>query len=146
MQIRPLEPNIDHDEWLRMRELLWPMNTLEIHQLEMKHQLDATRAGVFVLDRGDGRLGGFAEVRIREFAEGCHSGRVPYLEGWFVDEDLRGQGWGGKLINEIEQWSRKMNCTELASDTWTHNEESHLAHLKLGFTEHNRLIHYRKDL
>ncbi len=146
MQIRPLSYPGDHDEWLRMRELLWPTNTQELHQLEMKHQLDANRSAVYVIDRGNGRLGGFAEVRIREFAEGCHSGRVPYIEGWFVDEDLRGQGWGGKLMSEIEQWSRKMNCTELASDTWTDNEPSHHTHLKLGFTEVDRLIHYRKEL
>jgi aminoglycoside 6'-N-acetyltransferase I len=146
MTIRPLQVKTDRAEWLRMRLTLWPECSPAIHQLEMNQQVDPDRAAVFVVDRGDGKLGGFAEVLIKSWAEGCHSGRVAYLEGWIVDEDLRGQGWGGKLINEVENWARAKSCTEFASDTWIDNEQSHQAHLKLGFTEFMRLTHYRKEL
>ena len=165
MQIRPLLPKTDHAEWLRMRLTLWPECSSEVHQLEMKQQLNlkptanlsvelgstpcspsGCEAAVFVVDRGNGKLGGFAEVLIKTWAEGCHSGRVAFLEGWYIDKDLRRQGFGSKLITEVEAWARAKNCTEFASDTWPDNEQSHHAHLKLGFTEVIRMIHYRKDL
>ena len=50
---------------------------------------------VFVVDRSKGKLGGFLEAGIRKYAEGCDTSPVGYIEGWYVDEDLRDQGiWG----------------------------------------------------
>jgi len=144
--VRPLQPDTDRAEWIRMRHALWPEVDEQVHMREEAAQLEPVSATVFVVDRGDGKLGGFAEALIKDWAEGCFSGRVAYVEGWYVDEDLRGQGWGRALVAKIEEWARSMGCTELASDTWVDNTGSQQAHLRLGFTEYLRLTHYRKDL
>jgi aminoglycoside 6'-N-acetyltransferase I len=88
-----------------------------------------------VLDRGDGRLGGYVDVGTR-----------PCVEAWYVDEDLRGQGWGGKLIAAVEEWARANGYRELASDARITNEPSIAAHEALGFTEYERIVCFAKKL
>jgi len=100
---------------------------------------------VFVADRGDGRLGGVLELSVREYAEGC-TGRTPYVESWYVDEDLRGKRIGAALIAAAEQWARDRQYTELASDALLDNDVSHAAHRALGFEEVERVVHFRKPL
>ena len=53
---------------------------------------------VFVWERSDGGLGGFASLSLRPWAEGCDSTPVPYVEGWWVAPDLRRQGVGRALF------------------------------------------------
>ena len=55
---------------------------------------DADTRAVFVLVREHGGLGGFVEVAVRDRVDGSMAPRVAYLEGWFVEPDLRGQGFG----------------------------------------------------
>ncbi|MHB8778501.1 MAG: GNAT family N-acetyltransferase, partial [Anaerolineales bacterium] len=45
-----------------------------------------------------------------------------------------------------EDWARERGCTEMASDTWLDNEASIRAHLKLGYLEVERLVHFVKPL
>ena len=45
-----------------------------------------------------------------------------------------------------ENWAREKGCTEMASDTWLDNEPSIRAHLKMGYNEVERLVHYVKQL
>src|SRR5439155_36668 len=75
---------------------------------------------------------GFAELSIRPYAEGCHSGRVAYLEGWFVEPAARRKGVGAALLKAAEDWGRASGCTELASDAEIGNDESVSAHRALG--------------
>src|SRR5512141_242756 len=88
----------DMDEWLRMRLLLWPENAGEDLHTEMEVMLGDPLTPVFVLERPQGGLGGFLEAGTRKYAEGCSTGPVGYIEGWFVDEDLRRQGLGHALV------------------------------------------------
>jgi aminoglycoside 6'-N-acetyltransferase I len=101
---------------------------------------------VFVAVRENGELGGFLEGGLRKYAEGCDTSPVGYIEGWFVDDDLRGQGIGGALVQAVEAWAREQGYTEIASDTWLDNETSIRAHLALGYEESERLVHFRKSL
>jgi len=39
-----------------------------------------------------------------------------------------------------------MGCTEMGSDTWLDNEASISAHLKTGYFEADRLVHFMKKL
>jgi aminoglycoside 6'-N-acetyltransferase I len=71
---------------------------------------------------------------------------VAYLEGWYVDEDLRRQGVGTALVRAAEAWARSKGLKEFASDTQLANAGSQLAHAALGFTEVERLVAYRKIL
>jgi aminoglycoside 6'-N-acetyltransferase I len=63
-----------------------------------------------------------------------------------VDEPIRGQKIGRELVYNAEQWARERGCVEMASDTWLDNEASISAHLKLGYEEVERLVHFVKRL
>ena len=143
--IRPAQAD-DKREWLRMRLALWPDHIAEELLAEMDIFLADPLTPTFVAVRENGSLGGFIEGGLRKYAEGCDSSPVGYLEGWFVDEDLRRQGVGGALVRAMEAWAREQGCTEMASDTWLDNETSIQAHLKLGYEESERLVHFRKPL
>lgn len=136
----------DKNEWLRMRLALWPDNSIEEAFAEMDSFLGNPTTPVFVAVRQNGRLGGFLEGGIRKYAEGCDSSPVAYLEGWFVDKDLRQQGVGGMLVNAMEDWAREQGFTEIGSDTWLDNDTSIQAHIALGYEESERLVHFRKTL
>jgi aminoglycoside 6'-N-acetyltransferase I len=71
---------------------------------------------------------------------------VGFIEGWFVDEDLRRGGVGGELVRAAESWARAQGCSEMASDCHLENEVSRLAHLALGYAEHGRVIQFCKRL
>jgi len=148
MNIRPAT-RADRDEWLRMRLQLYPDSTPD----EIDEWLDNAEHGtlrvgvaVFVADRGDGRLAGFIELSLRSYAEGCLSTPVAFVEGWYVDSDVRRQGLGAELIRTAERWARARGLTELASDTTIDNAVSRSAHLALGFEEVERQICFRKSL
>lgn len=102
-------------------------------------------SAVFVLERPGGTPGGFLELSVRNYAEGC-TGPAPYVESWYVDEDLRGSGAGRALMSAAESWAREHGYTELASDALLDNSVSHAAHQALGFEIVERSIHFRKSL
>ena len=137
----------DQAEWLRMRSALWPACPLEDHHSEMQAQLaDHLRYAVFIIERASGQLGGFLEASLRAYADGCRTSPVGYIEGWYVDADLRRQGWGGELVTAAEQWASAQGCTEMASDCELDNDISFCAHLALGYAEVDRAIQFRKSL
>jgi aminoglycoside 6'-N-acetyltransferase I len=145
MEIRPVEER-DFAEWLRMRLTLWPDHTVDEMQAEMASLYADKSTATFVADRGGGVLGGFIEVGQRKYAEDCDTSPVGYIEGWYVDADLRAQGIGRALVRVAEQWALAQGYTEMGSDTWIDNEVSYRAHLAIGYEEAERLIHFKKRL
>lgn len=138
----------DAPDWERMRQSLWPSAPGE-HAREIAAFFGGDRrnpAEVFVAFDDAGHAIGFAEVSIRPYAEECYSGRVAYLEGWFVEESNRRKGVGRALVAAAEGWGRRQGCTELASDADVHNLASAEAHRLLGFTEVGRIVCFRKEL
>lgn len=153
MQSKPSEISIrhlnqdEHDQWLRMRIELWPETDEKQHRKEMAMMLaDSNRFAVIVCEKEQGHLVGFAEVSLRDWAEGCLSSPVGYLEGWFIEENNRKSGLGRKLLFASEDWARSRGCTEMASDTDLDNLESEKAHLRLGFQVAARLTAFKKPL
>lgn len=137
----------DHAEWLRMRYALWPDCSEAMHSLEIKQYFDhADTVVVFVFERAGGGLGGFIELSIRDRVDGSYSEHVGYVEGWYVDPDLRGLGIGRQMMASAEQWVISRGLTELASDVEIDNERSIDAHHALGFRETFRLVHFIKQL
>ena len=145
MQVRAYR-NADWTEWLRMSRALFPDESEASLTIGM-HDTRARRdAEVFVLDRGDGRLAGFVEAGTRAYADGCDTSPVGYIEAWFIDPDVRRQGWGRALLAAAEGWARGQGYTEMASDALLANVVSHQAHKAAGYVEMERLVVFRKPL
>jgi aminoglycoside 6'-N-acetyltransferase I len=139
----------DHAEWLRMRRALF--RDMEDEIADAAEWLARPDAVVIVAERTDDAgagtgLAGFAEVGERPYADGCHTSPVAYLEGWYVDADVRRHGVGAALVRFAEAWARERGRRELASDALLDNDVSHRAHEALGFAEVERAIRYRKPL
>jgi aminoglycoside 6'-N-acetyltransferase I len=137
----------DLAEWLRMRRALWPELALEDEVSDARAWLERADAIVIVAARASGAaLAGFVEIGARAYADGCYTTPIAFLEGWFVDEDVRRRGVGAALVRAGEEWARQHGYRELASDALLSNTTSHGAHASLGFTEVERVVRYRKDL
>jgi aminoglycoside 6'-N-acetyltransferase I len=146
MNIREYQPT-DLPEWLRMRRALWPEIPAEDEREDAAAWLARPDAVVLVAVRPDaGGLAGFAELGMRPYADGCDTSPVAYLEGWYVDPDVRRRGVGTALVRAASVWARARGCTEMASDALLENTVSHRAHEALGFVEVERAVHYRKNL
>jgi aminoglycoside 6'-N-acetyltransferase I len=136
----------EESEWLRMRHALWPDSKDEFLQKEMREILSDPQQQVFILERPGGSLGGFIEASLRPWADGCETSPVGYIEGWYIDSDLRRQGAGAALVQAAEAWAVSQGCREMASDCELWNEVSYKAHLALGYEETLRIIQFRKLL
>jgi len=136
----------DKPEWLRMRHGLWPDAPLDYLSLDLDSRLAAEDKAVFLASTADGQLVAFVEVGLHNYAEGCDTSPVGYIEAWYVDPHVRGQKLGRELIRVAEEWAREKGCTEMASDTWLDNDASIQAHYKMGYYEVDRLVHFVKRL
>jgi aminoglycoside 6'-N-acetyltransferase I len=136
----------DKPEWLRMRQGLWPEAPLEYLALDADNKLSAEDKAVFLASTADGHLVAFVEVGLHNYAEGCDTSPVGYIEAWYVDPHVRGQKLGRELIQVAEQWAREKGMTDMASDTWLDNQAGIQAHLKMGYYEVDRLVHFVKKL
>ena len=129
-----------------MRQRLWPEAPVEYLSVDLDDKLASPDYIVFVASNEDDVSIAFIEAGLRNYAEGCETSPVGYIEAWYVDEPLRGQKLGRELILAAEHWAREKGCTEMASDTWLENEASITAHLRLGYYEVERLVHFAKKL
>ena len=96
--------------------------------------------------RPTGGLGGFVEVSIHPHAIGCDTRPVGYVEGWYVDADLRRSEIGRQLLAAAEAWARSKGCVEMTSDTLLGNEVGFASHQACGYDVTGRLIHFKKRL
>jgi aminoglycoside 6'-N-acetyltransferase I len=136
----------DKPEWLRMRQGLWPEAPTEYLSLDLDDLLGDENSAVFLAADANGKLVAFIEVGLRDYAEGCETSPVGYILAWYVDPHVRGQKLGRDLLRVAEGWAREKGCTEMASDTWLDNDPSIQAHLKMGYYEVDRLVHFVKRL
>ena len=136
----------DKSDWLRMRQGLWPEAPVEYLDFDLDDRLADPDYAVFIASHDDIGPVAFIEAGLRDYGEGCETSPVGYIEAWYVDEQLRGQQLGKELVYVAEGWAREKGCVEMASDTWLENEASIAAHLKLGYWEAERLVHFVKRL
>jgi aminoglycoside 6'-N-acetyltransferase I len=120
----------DWDEWLRMNVALFPEYAPEELAKGMQ----------------EGSLAGFVEAGSRPYADGCDTSPVGYVEAWYVDDDLRRQGYGRALLEAAENWARGQGYLEMASDALLDNHTSHAAHRASGYEEVERIVQFRKVL
>ena len=145
LQIR-IATSDDINAWSAQRALLWPTQSAAEHAVEaVQWMMDASTDALVAINPA-GVMVGFVEVGLRNYAEGCESSPVGYVEGWYVDESMRRQGVGRALIRAAEDWARSRGCTEIASDTEVENAGSQEAHERLGYERVETIVVYRRAL
>lgn len=125
---------------------MWQNHTIEELEDEFRNIIQNKDSAIFLLEEDEQNIG-FAQCQLRyDYVEGTNSSPVGYLEGIYVKDAYRGQGYAKQLLNECERWARKQGCKQFASDCELDNETSLAFHLKVGFTEANRIICFTKEL
>lgn len=143
MRIREFK-NTDWDEWRRMDHALCPDN--DDVEADVRALLARPDVAVFIAECPDGSVCGYVEVGIRGYADGCRSSPVAYIEGWYVDPDMRRSGYGRALLDAAETWARGRGYTEIASDARLDNSVSLKAHQSSGYDVVDRIVQFRKSL
>ena len=126
--------NTDVEAWAAMRVALWPDDGRDTHLREARRFFAEPRQGpgtmpeAVLVAEADGTLVGYAEVSRRQYAEGCETSPVGFLEGWYVAPEHRRSGVGRALVMAAEAWARDLGCREFGSDARADNLVSARAH------------------
>lgn len=125
---------------------LWPRHSTQELQAEFAPLLAQPEAQFFLLYH-QGEPAGFAQCQLRhDYVQGTQSSPVGYLEGIFVREDCRRQGYARELLAACQAWAAAQGCREFASDCELTNQESYRFHLATGFAEAGRIICFTRPL
>lgn len=134
------------DDVVRLALKLWPNHTFEEFHQEFTDYINGASSAVFAAQT-DGVTIGFAHVALRhDYVEGTSSSPVGYLEGIYIEENYRKQGYASQLVKACEKWSIEQGCTEFASDIEMDNKKSYAFHINNSFKEANRIICFSKKL
>jgi len=90
-----------------------PEDDLETLEHDMDKLLADPLTPVFVLERTMKNSAHSSKRERGKYADGSLSSPVGYIEGWYVDDDLRGQGIGKALMQTAEDWARSIGLTEM---------------------------------
>ena len=82
----------------------------------------------------------------RDYVAGAVSRPVAYVEGIYVEPELRHMGVARALIKLAEAWGKAKGCTQLASDVLLENTVSQAFHVAVGFQEVNRTVSFIKTI
>jgi len=139
----------EQKDWNTLAELglrLWPHHDAAELAAEFGEIMNRPDAAFFLAFAEDTPVG-FAQCQLRrDYVEGTESSPVGYLEGVFVAEEVRREGYARRLLSACEDWARQQGCREFASDCELENVQSLRFHLSLGFEEANRIICFTKKL
>ena len=125
---------------------LWPDHTVEEMQVEFAETIAKPDAAFFLACTKETAVG-FAQCQLRyDNVEGTDSSPVGYLEGIYVADECRKQGFARELLAACEDWAKEKGCAEFASDCELSNTQSLQFHLNVGFAEANRIICFTKKI
>ncbi len=125
---------------------MWTSHTVEDLSNGFSSLMENDNSALYLLII-NGTIEGFAQCGLRhDYVEGTNSSPVGYLEGIFVQEEYRKQGFAKQLFKYCEQWAKEKSCSEFASDCELDNEISRQFHRNLGFDEANRIICFTKKI
>lgn len=123
---------------------MWQNDTEEELVEEFENVIKNAESAVFIVSCDDKKVG-FAQCQLRhDYVEGTKTSPVGYLEGIFIVQKYRKQGYAKMLLSKCEEWAKEQGCVEFASDCELENEESLAFHRKMGFEEVNRIICFKK--
>ena len=125
---------------------MWDSHTIDELETEFNETLNDEQSAFFIKYLNNVPVG-FAQCSLRtDYVEGTETSPVGYLEGIFVKEDYRNNGYARELLLACEMWAKDMGCTEFASDCELDNTNSLKFHMAMGFGEANRIICFKKNL
>lgn len=134
------------EEIAKLAVRVWTDNTVQDLIAEFSDIITEEDAQIFLKYHQDKPVG-FAQCQLRyDYVEGTKTSPVGYLEGIFVEEEYRHNGYAKELLAECERWAREKGCKEFASDCEIDNDGSLGFHMALGFEEANRIICFTKKL
>jgi aminoglycoside 6'-N-acetyltransferase I len=128
-----------------MRSRPWDRLALDEHLGDIERMLTGKKRYGYIALEGSQPVG-FAEICIRDYANGCREQPVPFLEGVWVDPRHRRRGVGRALLDNIIEDLIVDGFHELCSDAEISNKRSHKAHENWGFQETDRVVYFRKPL
>lgn len=136
----------DIDILVSLAIVMWSEHTLDDLKNEFLAIIERNDAVFYILTQEEQPIG-FAQCQLRyDYVEGTESSPVGYLEGIFIQEEYRNNGYAKTLLQECEKWALEKECKEFASDCELSNDVSLMFHLNMGFTEANRIICFTKSL
>ena len=125
---------------------MWTEHTLDELTKEFENICENEERTIFLISV-DNQAVGFAQCQLRhDYVESTDSSPVGYLEGIFVEQEFRQNGYAKILLARCQEWAKEKGCIEFASDCKLNNYVSLEFHLKMGFTEANRIICFTKKL
>lgn len=134
------------DKWSQMCHELWSNHVTDELDEELNDIFEAANQEQFLILKG-GEFVGLINLSLRnDYVEGADETPTAYIEGIYIRKEYRNQGCGTQLIEFAKEWAKKNNCVQLASDTELSNKESQKFHIKSGFKEVSRSVHYIKLL
>ena len=138
--------NGETDVLARMAVKMWNSHTVAELERDFIEKLNSKKT-VFFIKYINSLPVGFAQCSLRfDYVEGTESLPVGYLEGIFVEEEHRNNGYAKELLCACEMWAKEMGCTEFASDCELDNIASLTFHIKMGFDEINLIICFKKNI
>ena len=125
---------------------MWDSHTVDELEIEFIETLNDEQSAFFIKYVNNIPVG-FAQCGLRtDYVEGTESSPVGYLEGIFVKEEYRKNGYAKELSCACELWAKEIGCSEFASDCELDNITSYNFHMAMGFEEANRIICFKKKL
>ena len=135
------------DGWVRLRQCLWPDETLDDHRSYARSLLERPSAASYLAceSRRNSRCLRRGDLR-RDYVNGCNTSPVGFLEGLYVEPRYRKRGLARLLCSSVEDWAKGMGCTEFASDVLLQNEVGQRVHEAVGFNATDRVVFYLKQI
>lgn len=133
------------DHWLSLRKKLWPPHESDDFEQEIRDIIESPRMTAFLAYENENCVG-FSEIAIRDYADGCSTRNVGYLEGIFIEPEYRKRGFALALIRKAESWLIQKGCSEIASDAEIDNQPSLHWHKSAGFAELKPVVQFVKKL
>ena len=138
--------NDDSRVLAEMAVQMWDSHTVYELETDFIETLKDEQSAFFIKYVNDMPIG-FAQCGIRtDYVEGTETSPVGYLEGIFVKEDYRNNGYAKEMLSSCEKWAKDIGCTEFASDCELNNIVSFNFHIAMGFDEANRIICFKKKI
>ena len=82
----------------------------------------------------DGIVAGYAAVRVRSLENpGTQPRRIMLIDEFCVDQSLRRQGIGTRMILDIRALARAFGCTDLQLSVYPQNDDAVSFYQKMGF-------------